>query len=279
MVRRGTLAKPIGGFFRICKHIVANEGVAALWRSNVIHCAKYFPTQALNFTLKPMFQSADFLTRSADDTMVASLAKGFAAGGLAGGSVLLLTYPLDIARIHLINDLKAWSKPPQGHGAAEYMFSGSINVYKQTLAANGARGLFRGLGISLASIVAYRGLYFGLYDIAKPFMGGEPSSFDMLQRFAVGYATTVLAGVLSYPLSTIRNRMIVNMSMTPGDKSGVYSSSLDCASKIIKGEGFLALFKGAGINVLKGVAGAALLSGYDMVKSASDQDQGNDAYD
>ena len=50
--------------------------------------------------------------------------------------------------------------------------------------------------------------------------------------------------------------------MTSG--SGVkYKSEFDAASQIIAKEGVRSLFKGAGTNILRGIAGAAVLPFYD----------------
>lgn len=45
-----------------------------------------------------------------------------------------------------------------------------------------------------------------------------------------------------------------------------YKSSLDAFSQIVKHEGVKSLFKGAGANILRGVAGAGVLSIYDQVQ-------------
>lgn len=45
-----------------------------------------------------------------------------------------------------------------------------------------------------------------------------------------------------------------------------YKSSLDAARQIIANEGVRSLFKGAGANILRGVAGAGVLSIYDQVQ-------------
>ncbi len=65
----------------------------------------------------------------------------------------------------------------------------------------------------------------------------------------------------SYPLDTIRRRMM----MTSGTGTH-YKSSIDCTIQILKGEGVLAFFKGAGANVLRGIAGAGAISGFDVFK-------------
>lgn len=45
-----------------------------------------------------------------------------------------------------------------------------------------------------------------------------------------------------------------------------YNSSLDAARQIVAKEGSKSLFKGAGANILRGVAGAGVLSIYDQVQ-------------
>merc|ERR1712025_1218121 len=79
--------------------------------------------------------------------------------------------------------------------------------------------------------------------------------------FLLGWAVTVTAGLMSYPIDTVRRRMM----MTSG--GGVkYKGSMDCSVQVIKNEGFMSLMKGAGANILRGVAGAGVLSGFDKFK-------------
>jgi solute carrier family 25 (adenine nucleotide translocator) protein 4/5/6/31 len=50
--------------------------------------------------------------------------------------------------------------------------------------------------------------------------------------FCIGYGVTVVSGITSYPIDTIRRRMM----MTSGE--GIkYKGSFDCATKILKNEG------------------------------------------
>lgn len=53
--------------------------------------------------------------------------------------------------------------------------------------------------------------------------------------------------------------------MTSGE-AVKYSSSLDAFKQIIKNEGTKSLFKGAGANILRAVAGAGVLAGYDKLQ-------------
>ena len=55
------------------------------------------------------------------------------------------------------------------------------------------------------------------------------------------------------------------MMMTSGSTTH-YKSMFDCGSQIIAKEGAKSLFKGAGANIIRGVAGAGVLSLYDKLQ-------------
>ena len=60
-------------------------------------------------------------------------------------------------------------------------------------------------------------------------------------------AVTVAASSASYPIDTIRRRMM----MTSG--TGVhYKNWVDCGAQILKNEGVTSFFKGNGANILRG---------------------------
>jgi len=54
--------------------------------------------------------------------------------------------------------------------------------------------------------------------------------------------------------------------MTAGEKVR-YSSSLACFREIVAREGYRALFRGAGVNIVRGVAGAGVLTSFDRAKA------------
>jgi len=84
---------------------------------------------------------------------------------------------------------------------------------------------------------------------------------SLLASFLLGWCITIGAGLASYPIDTIRRRMM----MTSGE-AVKYNSSLHCFREIIKKEGPKSLFKGAGANILRGIAGAGVLAGYDKLQ-------------
>ena len=97
----------------------------------------------------------------------------------------------------------------------ERQFNGLVDVYKKTLASDGIAGLYRGFMPSVVGIVVYRGLYFGLYDSVKPVVLVGALEGNFLASFLLGWTVTTAAGIASYPLDTIRRRMM----MTSGEVS------------------------------------------------------------
>ena len=140
----------------------------------------------------------------------------------------------------------------------ERQFNGLADLYVKTLKSDGIAGLYRGFVCSCVGIFIYRGFYFGLYDTLQPVLLGSNAS--LFSNFLLGYTVTVTSGLMSYPIDTIRRRMM----MTSG-QAEKYNGSIDCAVKILKNEGFMSMMKGAGANILRGIAGAGVLSGFDKL--------------
>jgi len=249
MLKRGTLDKPYTGVVDCTTRVLKTEGVYPFWRGNLANVLRYFPTQALNFAFKDSIKAMFKVSKTASPAV--KFSTNIASGGMAGTMSLLFVYSLDYARTRLANDLK-------GKGG-ERQFNGLIDVYVKTLKSDGIQGLYRGFTISAVGIFIYRGMYFGLYDTLKPMLLGKDAGVGI--SFLLGWAVTVTAGLMSYPIDTVRRRMM----MTSG--GGVkYKGSMDCFVQIMKNEGFMSLMKGAGANILRGVAGAGVLAGFDKFK-------------
>jgi len=249
MIKQGKLDVPYKGIGECATRTMKNEGALSFWRGNLANCIRYFPTQALNFAFKDKIKAVFATPKTAPQWQ--KFGSNILSGGAAGTLSLLFVYSLDFARTKLANDAK-------GKGG-ERQYNGLIDVYRKTLATDGIQGLYRGFVISAVGIFIYRGFYFGLYDSLKPIL--LPPDAGFLASFTLGYTVTVAASSASYPIDTIRRRMM----MTSG--TGVhYKNWVDCGAQIMKNEGVTSFFKGNGANILRGIAGAGVLSGFDLVK-------------
>jgi len=253
MIKQGRLATPYKGILDCFSRVMREEGFIALWRGNMANVIRYFPTQALNFAFKDYFKRMFGFSKDKDG-YVKWFMGNLASGGAAGACSLVFVYSLDYARTRLANDAKAAKK-----GAGERQFNGLFDVYKKTMKTDGIVGLYRGFNISCVGIVVYRGLYFGMYDSLKPMLGTYGDSF--LASFLLGWGITIGAGLASYPIDTIRRRMM----MTSGE-AVKYRSSMHAFIEIYRREGWKSFFKGAGANILRAIAGAGVLAGYDKLQ-------------
>ena len=230
------------------------QGVTSMWRGNLANVIRYFPTQALNFAFKDTFKR--YLNPFNKNTQPGMFFLGnIASGGAAGAASLCFVYPLDFARTRLAVDV--------GKSGSERQFNGLVDCLAKITKSDGPLGLYRGFGISVLGIIAYRGAYFGLFDTGNAIIfGGVKGGGNFFAMWAFAQTTTTLAGIFSYPLDTVRRRLM----MQSGRKDVLYKGTLDCFQKIYAKEGGKAFFKGAASNVLRGTGGALVLVLYAKIQ-------------
>ena len=181
-----------------------------------------------------------------------------ASGGLAGAGSLCIVYPLDYARTRLASDV----------GSGQKTFNGLADcLIKTAKGPSGVLGLYNGFGVSVACIIPYRCVYFGMFD---SLMGINPFKSDkglvgLASKFAIAQITAITAGYASYPFDTIRRRL--QMQSEKPKSEWLYSGTVDCLYKIMREEGTGALFKGAGANALRTVGSALVLVLYGEIKT------------
>ncbi|KAL7673037.1 hypothetical protein ACOME3_007909 [Neoechinorhynchus agilis] len=249
MLKQGVIDRPYKGVADCTVRTFRSEGLFPFWRGNLVNCLRYFPTQALNFAFKDKFKA--MLSPKRNDPYMLAFSKNVASGSAAGATSLFFVYSLDYCRTRLANDAKEAKKSVHTR-----QYNGMVDVYRKTLQSDGVVGLYRGFVVSCVGIIVYRGFYFGLYDTLKPIMLGENAGPSI--SFVLGYCVTVVSGLISYPIDTIRRRMM----MTSG-QAVKYRGSWHCFTSIVSQEGYTALMKGAMANIFRGVAGAGVLAGFD----------------
>jgi len=251
MIASGRLSHPYSGIMDAFARTYSNEGVISFWRGNGTNVLRYFPTQAINFAAKDEYKRMFNFKKSEGFNLW--VAGNVASGAAAGATSSIFVYSLDYVRTRLAADGRSVSKG----GTRQY--SGLIDVYKQTLKTDGIIGLYRGFIANLLGIVVYRGLYFGSYDTIRDTVLQGSLKHNFAASFVVGYACTTGAALVSYPMDTIRRRMM----MTSGE-AVQYKSFIDAGRQIVAKEGFKSLFAGAGANIIRGVAAAGVLALYDQ---------------
>jgi len=235
----------------------AEQGMGAFWRGNATNCIRYFPTQAFNLAFKDSIKSM-FPKYNPKSDFWPFFGVNLASGGLAGAGSLCIVYPLDYARTRLASDV----------GSGKKTFNGLGDCLQKTMKGpKGVLSLYNGFGISVAGIIPYRGVQFGLNDTLKglnPF-DKEVSFIGIASKWACAQFSVIMSGFVTYPFDTVRRRLQMESEKKVEDR--MYRGALHCFQKIAKEEGTAALFKGAGANVLRGTGAALVLVLYGEAKS------------
>merc|ERR1712100_22834 len=179
---------------------------------------------------------------------------GNCASGGAAATSLSIVYPLDFARTRLAADV--------GSGK-DREFTGLIDCLKKSAAKGGPGALHNGFGISVIGIIAYRASYFGMFDTGKVMFFEDMKKANIFAVWAFAQIVTVVAGIASYPLDTVRRRLM----MTAGQKDAKYKGTMHCFQAIAAEEGANAFFKGCLSNVIRGTGGALVLVFYDKIQA------------
>ena len=199
--------------------VTAKEGVFALWRGNTANVIRYFPTQALNFAFKDKYRKI-FCPYNPKTQFWLYFMGSCLSGGAAGATSLCFVYPLDFVRTRLATDNK------NKDGVRKY--NGMMDCLKKIYQTDGYLGLYRGFCVSVTGIIMYRAAYFGGYDTLKGVVIKRDT--NILIKFVFAQICTAAAGLCSYPLDTIRRRMM----MQSGEKE-IYS--FGCFRVTLKEEG------------------------------------------
>jgi len=255
-IRSGEVARYTGigdCFGRIYKE----QGLQAFWRGNFTNVIRYFPTQAFNLAFKDSIKKM-FPKYNPKTEFWSFFAVNLASGGAAGGGSLTIVYPLDYARTRLASDV----------GSGKKTFNGLGDCISKTVKAKGVGGLYNGFGVSVAGIIAYRGVQLGTFDTIT---GLNPYKKDLgimgiASTFAAAQTAVLASALVTYPFDTVRRRL--QMESEKPMEERIYKGTFHCCQVVAKEEGVTALYKGFIANALRTVGAALVLVLYDTSKKA-----------
>ena len=161
---------------------LADEGFVNM-RGLIVNCLAYIPAQAINSALKDPVKSffKNVFIIEKDSSYFKRLLCNVFAGGMMGALSLTVFYGLN--RYETVSGL-----PPE-------CVTEPSTIYD----------LYSGYGLSVLGVMLYRGAYFGMYDMMKPFLKGS----GFWGKLTIGYSVTTLAGLIVYPISTIQLMQVV----------------------------------------------------------------------
>lgn len=246
------IVRPYKGISDCFSRILKEEGGAAFWRGNMANVIRYFPTQALNFSIKDSLQR-NFGKVDRIEHPYKFILKNLLAGGIAGSISSTIVYPLDLARTRLGVDVAKANGQRQFNGIGDCLKS----IYK----TDGIRGLYRGAEAAIFGIFIYRGLYFGVYDSGKAFAITKKD--PLYKKFLFAQCCVLVSETIAYPTDTVKRMLMLQSAR----KEKMYNGVFDCCRKIYQKDGLRGFWKGNLSNMMRSAGSSICLVMYDEIQA------------
>ncbi|XP_023005490.1 mitochondrial carnitine/acylcarnitine carrier-like protein [Cucurbita maxima] len=193
------------------------------------------------------------------------VAKDLTAGTVGGASQLICGHPFDTIKV------KLQSQPVPLPGQSP-KFSGAIDAVKQTIAAEGAGGLYKGMGAPLATVAAFNAVLFSVRGQMEALVRSQPGvPLSVNQQVVCGAGAGVAVSFLACPTELIKCRLQAQSALAQSSSAGLtvkYGGPMDVARHVLKSEGGVkGLFKGLVPTLAREVPGnAAMFGTYELLK-------------
>lgn len=196
---------------------------------------------------------------------MAEVAKDLTAGTVGGVALLIVGHPFDTVKV------KLQSQPAPLPGQLP-KYSGAMDAVKQTIAAEGPRGLYKGMGAPLATVAAFNAILFSVRGRMEALLRSEPGApLTPNQQVVCGAGAGVAVSLLACPTELIKCRLQAESALAESASSSgavKYGGPMDVAKLVLKSEGGLrGLFKGMVPTLAREVPGNAVVFGvYEALK-------------
>ncbi|CAE7334909.1 Slc25a23 [Symbiodinium natans] len=207
--------------------ILRDGGPGAFWQGNGANVLKVMPESAVKFLVYDKVKSAVAHTET-----LLPVSERLVAGSVAGCISQAVVYPLDVTKTRL-------AAAPAG------TYSGILDCIQRTVALEGFRALYKGIGSALLAIVPAAGIDLAVYNTLKVNYeqprSGERRAMPLALALCFGAASATSGAVVAYPLTVVRTRLIVQGM--PG-RPPRYKGVVDCIRKIWVNSGPAGLYRG-----------------------------------
>jgi len=215
------------GIFTGLVQVIRKEGFLGLYKGNGAQMVRVFPYAAVQFVsyegykrlLGPFFKEN-------------SQAFNLIAGGLAGVTSVVATYPLDLVRARITFAVGPTATVGTFGGVSIFQRSQIVSTLTSVFRNEGGiQGLYRGLTPALAFIIPYAGLNFYMFEKVKylllityPKLFGNEKDGQIMLTVPGKLVSGGLAGSISqsvaYPLDVARRRMQLSFMSEETKKLG-----------------------------------------------------------
>jgi len=226
-------------FLNTLWRIVKLEGFRGLWKGNTATVARVFPYAAIQFFSYERYRKIFSNTQWKELQMFSNTI----SGGLAGATSVILTYPLDLARVKLAVVVN------------NQAYRGVLHCITSTLRKEGFIGLYRGMGPTLLGILPYGSVSFGSYELLKTLalkhhsFRSSDNTLSIYVKLVCGGLAGAFGQTVSYPLDIIRRQM--QTTGIPDGHKYFHRNSWEALKTIMRVEGLSGFYRGLSINYVR----------------------------
>ncbi|CAL9093088.1 unnamed protein product [Musa textilis] len=195
---------------------------------------------------------------------MADVAKDLAAGTVGGAAQLIVGHPFDTIKVKLQSQPAPLAgQPPK--------YSGAMDAVRQTMAAEGPRGLYKGMGAPLATVAALNAVLFTVRGQMEALLRSEPGApLTVNQQVLCGAGAGVAVSFLASPTELIKCRLQAQSALadsTASSGAAKYGGPIDVAKHVVREAGFRGLYKGLVPTLARETPGNAAMFGvYEALK-------------
>lgn len=185
----------------------------------------------------------------AENAMVGQV-KSFLAGGFGGICAVLSGHPFDLIKVRL-------QTSPKG------TYAGALDAVKKTVAHDGLKGLYRGVGAPLVGVTPMFAVSFWGYDLGQRVVRsvipsiGESTPLTISQISAAGFLSAIPTTAVAAPFERVKVILqLQGQSKDPNAKQ--FTGAIDVVKHLYKEGGLRSVFKGSLATVARDGPGSAL---------------------
>ncbi|KAF8319187.1 mitochondrial carrier domain-containing protein [Cantharellus anzutake] len=188
----------------------------------------------------------------------ASSIKSFISGGCGGVAAVLVGHPFDLTKVRL-------QTAPQG------TYTGAIDVVKQTLARDGLKGMYRGMGPPLVGVTPIFAISFWSYDLGKKIVysltpNRANTKLSTAELAFAGFFSAIPTTLVAAPAERIK---VVLQVQGQGTAATAYNGPIAAVRGLYKEGGLKSIFRGSGATLVRdGPGSAAYFVTYEECKKA-----------
>ncbi|XP_057479680.1 mitochondrial carnitine/acylcarnitine carrier-like protein [Actinidia eriantha] len=193
------------------------------------------------------------------------VAKDLISGTVGGAAQLIVGHPFDTIKV------KLQSQPAPLPGQLP-KFSGAMDAVRKTIASEGPRGLYKGMGAPLATVAAFNAVLFTVRGQMEALLRSEPGTpLTVNQQVVAGAGAGVAVSFLACPTELIKCRLQAQSALADSASASAvvkYGGPMDVAKQVLRSEGGVrGLFKGLFPTLAREVPGNAAMFGvYEALK-------------